>query len=301
LEYYDEWKNDKLFLKDVAEMLDNVLQYFIDNAPDSISRAKFSAQRERSIGIGALGFHAYLQRNSIVWESALATSANRKIFKHIREKLDEANYELGAERGEALDCIGTGRRFSHVMAVAPNASSSILMGNTSPSVEPYRANAYRQDTLSGSHLNKNKWLDRLITDISNEKPADWYNDVWSSIIANDGSVQHLDWMSEHDKEVFKTGMEIDQRWIVDHAAHRQEFIDQAQSINLFFRPDVNIKYLHAVHYQAWKQGLKTLYYCRSEKLAKADKVSKRIERQVIQELDLKALASTEEVCLACEG
>jgi len=301
LEYYDEWKNDKLFLKDVAEMLDNVLQYFIDNAPDSISRAKFSAQRERSIGIGALGFHAYLQRNSIIWESAIATSANRKIFKHIREKLDEANYELGTERGEALDCIGTGRRFSHVMAVAPNASSSILMGNTSPSVEPYRANAYRQDTLSGSHLNKNKWLDRLITDISNEKPADWYNDVWSSIIANDGSVQHLDWMSEHDKEVFKTGMEIDQRWIVDHAAHRQEFIDQAQSINLFFRPDVNIKYLHAVHYQAWKQGLKTLYYCRSEKLAKADKVSKRIERQVIQELDLKALASTEEVCLACEG
>ena len=301
LEYYDEWKNDKLFLKDVAEMLDNVLQYFIDNAPDSISRAKFSAQRERSIGIGALGFHAYLQRNSIIWESALATSANRKIFKHIREKLDEANYELGTERGEAIDCIGTGRRFSHVMAVAPNASSSILMGNTSPSVEPYRANAYRQDTLSGSHLNKNKWLDELIIQVSNEKPADWYNEVWSSIIANDGSVQHLDWMSEHDKEVFKTGMEIDQRWIVDHAAHRQEFIDQAQSINLFFRPDVNIKYLHAVHYQAWKQGLKTLYYCRSEKLAKADKVSKRIERQVIQELDLKALASTEEVCLACEG
>ena len=301
LEYYDEWKNDKLFLKDVAEMLDNVLQYFIDNAPDSISRAKFSAQRERSIGIGALGFHAYLQRNSIVWESALATSANIRIFQHIRENLDEANYELGTERGEAIDCIGTGRRFSHVMAVAPNASSSILMGNTSPSVEPYRANAYRQDTLSGSHLNKNKWLDKIITDISNEKSADWYNEVWSSIIANDGSVQHLDWMSEHDKEVFKTGMEIDQRWIVDHAAHRQEFIDQAQSINLFFRPDVNIKYLHAVHYQAWKQGLKTLYYCRSEKLAKADKVSKRIERQVIQELDLKALASTEEVCLACEG
>ena len=301
LEYYDEWKNDKLFLKDVAEMLDNVLQYFIDNAPDSISRAKFSAQRERSIGIGALGFHAYLQRNSIIWESAIATSANRKIFKYIREKLDEANIQLGTERGEAPDCLGTGRRFSHVMAVAPNASSSILMGNTSPSVEPYRANAYRQDTLSGSHLNKNKWLDELIIKISNEKPADWYNEVWSSIIANDGSCQHLDWMSEHDKEVFKTGMEIDQRWIVDHAAHRQEFIDQAQSINLFFRPDVNIKYLHAVHYQAWKQGLKTLYYCRSEKLAKADKVSKRIERQVIQELDLKALASTEEVCLACEG
>ncbi|NBR26119.1 MAG: ribonucleotide-diphosphate reductase subunit alpha, partial [Micrococcales bacterium] len=157
LEYYDEWKNDKLFLKDVAEMLDNVLQYFIDNAPDSISRAKFSAQRERSIGIGALGFHAYLQRNSIVWESALATSANIRIFKHIREQLDEANIQLGTERGEAPDAKGTGRRFSHVMAIAPNASSSILMGNTSPSVEPYRANAYRQDTLSGSYLNKNKW------------------------------------------------------------------------------------------------------------------------------------------------
>jgi ribonucleoside-diphosphate reductase alpha chain len=281
-----------------------VLQYFIDNAPDSISRAKFSAQRERSIGIGALGFHAYLQRNSIIWESAIATSANIQIFKHIREKLDDANIQLGSERGEAPDAVGTGRRFSHMLAIAPNASSSIIMGNTSPSVEPYRANAYRQDTLSGSHLNKNKWLDKVIREkleLKDGIDSGTYADTWSSIIANDGSCQHLDWMSEHDREVFKTGMEIDQRWIVDHAAHRQDFIDQAQSINLFFRPDVNIKYLHAVHYQAWKQGLKTLYYCRSEKLAKADKVSKKIERQVIQELDLKALASTEEVCLACEG
>ena len=301
LEYYDEWKNDELFLKDVAEMLDNVLQYFIDNAPDYISRAKYSAERERSIGIGALGFHAYLQRNGIIWESALATSANIRIFKHIREKLDEANIELGSQRGEAPDAKGTGRRFSHVMAVAPNASSSILMGNTSPSVEPYRANAYRQDTLSGSYLNKNKWLDKIIKEKCDANASLDYNEVWSSIIANDGSVQHLEFLEESTREVFKTGMEIDQRWVVDHAAHRQDFIDQAQSINLFFRPDVNIKYLHAVHFQAWKQGLKTLYYCRSEKLAKADKVSKKIERQVIQELDLKALASTEEVCLACEG
>jgi ribonucleoside-diphosphate reductase alpha chain len=301
LEYYDEWKNDELFLKDVAEMLDNVLQYFIDNAPDYISRAKYSAERERSIGIGALGFHAYLQRNGIIWESALATSANIRIFKHIREKLDEANIELGSQRGEAPDAKGTGRRFSHVMAVAPNASSSILMGNTSPSVEPYRANAYRQDTLSGSYLNKNKWLDKIIKEKCDADASLDYNEVWSSIIANDGSVQHLEFLEESTREVFKTGMEIDQRWVVDHAAHRQDFIDQAQSINLFFRPDVNIKYLHAVHFQAWKQGLKTLYYCRSEKLAKADKVSKKIERQVIQELDLKALASTEEVCLACEG
>jgi ribonucleoside-diphosphate reductase alpha chain len=187
------------------------------------------------------------------------------------------------------------------MAIAPNASSSILMGNTSPSVEPYRANAYRQDTLSGSHLNKNKWLDRIIKEkCDNDSKLD-YQEIWSSIIANDGSVQHLDFLDDNTKDVFKTSMEIDQRWIVDHAAHRQDYIDQAQSINLFFRPDVNIKYLHAVHYQAWKQGLKTLYYCRSEKLAKADKVSKRIERQVIQELDLKALAKDDEVCLACEG
>jgi ribonucleoside-diphosphate reductase alpha chain len=300
LEYFDEWKNDKLFLRDTAEMLDNVLQYFIDNAPDVISRAKFSAERERSIGIGALGFHAYLQRNSLAWESALATSANNRMFKHIREGLDEANLQLGKERGEALDCVGTGRRFAHVMAVAPNASSSILMGNTSPSVEPFRANAYRQDTLSGSYLNKNKHLDKIIKEKCDADTELDYNEIWSSIIANDGSVQHLEFLDDWTKSVYKTSMEIDQRWLIDHAAHRQIYIDQAQSINLFFRPDANVKYLHAVHFQAWKQKLKTLYYCRSEKLAKADKVSKKIERQVIEEIDLKALA-TEEVCLACEG
>ena len=300
LEYFDEWKNEPFFLRDIAEMLDNVLQYFIDNAPTPVYRAKYSATRERSIGIGALGFHAYLQLNNIAWESALATSANNRMFKHIREGLDEANLQLGSERGEAPDCAGTGRRFAHVMAVAPNASSSILMGNTSPSVEPFRANAYRQDTLSGAYLNKNKYLDKIIQEkCANDNKLD-YQEIWSSIIANDGSIQHLEFLDDWTKDVFKTSMEIDQRWIVDHAAHRQSYIDQAQSINLFFRPDVNIKYLHAVHFQAWKQGLKTLYYCRSEKLAKADKVAKKIEREVIQEIDLKQLA-TEEVCLACEG
>jgi len=305
LEYYDEWKNDALFLSDIAEMLDNVLQYFIDNAPEAVARAKYSAMRERSIGIGALGFHAYLQKNNLPWESAMAVGRNKQIFKHIKESLNVANVRLGTERGEAPDAAGTGLRFSHLMAIAPNASSSIIMGNTSPSIEPYRANAYRQDTLSGAFLNKNKWLDKLIQDhLSSDSGTisqDEYNQVWSSIIANDGSCQHLDWMSDWDKDVFKTGMEIDQRWVIQHAADRQEYIDQAQSLNVFFRPDTNVKYLHAVHFQAWKQGLKTMYYCRSEKLAKADKVSKRIERQVIQELDLKALASTEEVCLACEG
>jgi len=300
LEYFDDWKNEELFLQDIAEMLDNVLEHFIENAPDSVSRAKFSAYRERSIGVGALGFHAYLQKNNIPWESSMAVGRNSKMFKHIRESLDKANLAIGKSRGEAPDCAGTGRRFAHVMAVAPNASSSILMGNTSPSIEPYRANAYRQDTLSGSHLNKNRYLDAVIEKEALKHKDGWYEETWSSIIANDGSVQHLEWMDDWTKDVFKTSMEIDQRWIVQHASDRQQFIDQAQSLNLFFRPDVNVKYLHAVHFQAWKQGLKTLYYCRSEKIGKADKVSKKIERQVIEELDLKALA-TEEVCIACEG
>ena len=301
LEYYDDWKSNKLFLRDIAEMLDNVLQYFIDNAPLPVKRAKYSASRERSIGVGALGFHAYLQRNNVPFESALAVGRNRQIFKHIRDNLNVANQELGTERGEAPDAVGTGQRFSHLMAIAPNASSSIIMGNTSPSIEPYRANAYRQDTLSGSHLTKNKWLDSIIKEkVNGEETKLDYNEVWSSIIANDGSVQHLDFLDEWTKDIYKTSMEIDQRWLVQHAADRQEYIDQAQSLNLFFRPDVNIKYLHIVHYLAWKTGLKTLYYCRSEKIGKADKVSKRIEREVIKELDMKAVIDGD-ICLACEG
>lgn len=300
LEYYDDWKNHPLFLRDVAEMLDNVLQYFIDHAPDSISRARYSASRERSIGIGALGFHALLQKKNIAWESVVAKSINIQIFKNIRAKLDKANKELGLERGEAPDAAGTGNRFSHLMAIAPNASSSIIMGNTSPSIEPYRANAYRQDTLSGAFLNKNRYLDILIKKEAESHKDGWYEETWSSIIANDGSVQHLEWMDEHSKEVFKTSMEIDQRWVIEHAADRQEYIDQAQSLNVFFRPDVSVKYLHAVHYMAWKKGLKTMYYCRSEKLAKADKVSKKIERKVIEEIDMTQIAQGND-CIACEG
>ena len=298
LEYYDEWKDHPLFLKDVAEMLDNVLQYFIDNAHEGIARAKFSAMRERSIGVGALGFHAYLQKKNLAFEGVMAKIANNQIFSHIRKGLNDANIQLGQERGEAPDAVGTGFRFSHVMAIAPNASSSIIMGNTSPSIEPYRANAYRQDTLSGSHLNKNKFLDALLR--SKNLTDDQMADTWSSIIANDGSAQHLTMLDENEKFVFKTAMEIDQRWVVEHAADRQQHIDQAQSLNLFFRPDVNVKYLHACHYLAWKKGLKTLYYARSEKLAKADKVSKRIEREVIKELDMSAIVGGDE-CLACEG
>ena len=279
-------------------MLDNVLQYFIDNAPDTISRAIYSASMERSIGIGALGWHALLQRKNIPWESAMATGLNKEIFQTVRRRLDTANKKLGEERGPAPDAVDAGLRFSHLMAIAPNASSSIIMGNTSPSIEPFRANAYRQDTLSGSHLHKNQYLNKLI--MTKTSDPDKYDEIWSSIIANDGSVQHLDILSDWEKDVFKTSMEIDQRWLIQHAADRQEYIDQAQSVNVFFRPDSDIRYIHAVHFMAWKQKLKTMYYCRSDKIAKADKVSKRIERDIMKEIDFSAIVSGEE-CLACEG
>ena len=298
LEYYDEWKDHPHFLCDVAEMLDNVLEYFILNAPSTIERARYSAARERSIGVGALGFHAYLQRKGVAFEGVMGKVLNNQIFKHIRKGLDDANQILGQIRGPAPDAISSGQRFSHLMAIAPNASSSIIMGNTSPSVEPYRANAYRQDTLSGSFLNKNRHLDKVIKELT--KTEEEYNDVWSSIIANDGSVQHLDILDENQKAVFKTSMEIDQRWVIELAADRQQYIDQAQSLNLFFRPDAHIKYIHAIHFMAWKKGLKTLYYCRSEKIGKADKVSKKIERQVIKELDMIQVAQGND-CIACEG
>ena len=300
LEHHDDWKNDTLFLRDVVEMLDNVLEYFITNAPDTISRAIYSASRERSIGVGTLGFHAYLQKNNIAFEGVMAKVANNKMFKTIREGLNDANLQLGKERGEAPDAVGTGQRFSHLMAIAPNASSSIIMGNTSPSIEPYRANAYRQDTLSGSSLTKNKWLDKIIQKHAEIHPEGWANEVWSSVIANDGSVQHFEWLDENTRAVFKTSMEIDQRWVIELAADRQQYIDQAQSLNLFFRPDAHIKYLHAIHFMAWKKGLKTLYYCRSEKIGKADKISKRIEREVIKELDMVQVAQGND-CIACEG
>lgn len=303
IEYFDEWKNDELFLSDVLEMLDNVIQYFIDNAPDEISRAKYSASRERSVGVGALGWHAYLQKNNIPFESAMAKGQNMKVFMHIRTKLDEANLRLAKERGACPDALEYGviKRCSHVMAIAPNASSSIIMGNTSPSTEPYAANAYRQDTTSGAYLNRNKYLDKILKDMSLNKDESWYDDVWASIIANDGSVQHLEFLDDYTKDVFKTASEIDQRWIIDQASDRQKYVDQAISTNLFFAPDVNVKYLHAVHFQAWKQGLKSLYYVRSSKLRKADRVGQQIERKRIEdEIDLQSLAAGND-CIACEG
>tara|TARA_R110000772_G_scaffold64904_3_gene144901 strand:- start:185 stop:712 length:528 start_codon:yes stop_codon:yes gene_type:complete len=175
------------------------------------------------------------------------------------------------------------------------------MGNTSPSIEPWRANAYRQDTLSGSFLNKNKHLDALIEEKCKEDSSLDYDKIWSSIIANDGSVQHMKCLDDYEKSIYKTAMEIDQRWVIEHAADRQVFIDQAQSLNVFFRPDANISYLHAVHFLAWKKQVKTMYYCRSEKIGKADRVSKRIERDIIKELDMTAIAAGEDTCIACEG
>ena len=301
LEYYDTWSKDKNFISDVAEMLDNVLTFFIENAPDAISRAKHSAMRERSIGLGALGFHAYLQHKNVPFESIGAKSLNVRIFRSIRKQMEVASERLGKERGEAPDAEGTGKRFSHLMAVAPNASSSIIMGNTSPSIEPWRANAYRQDTLSGAYLNKNKYLDALIKEKCENDTALDYDKIWSVIISNEGSCQTVKCLSDEEKELYKTSMEIDQRWVIEHASDRQKFIDQAQSVNVFFRPDANIKYLHAVHFLAWKSGLKTLYYCRSEKIGKADKISRGIERNIIKELDMVELATNPEECSVCEG
>lgn len=297
LEHYDDWKDDELFIQDVMEMLDNVLETFIKTAPQEISRAIWSAMSERSVGLGALGFHALLQKKMIPFESPMAKSVNMSIFKHIKDEVDKANLHLGALRGEAIDTRGTGRRFSLTMAIAPNASTSLIMGNTSPSIEPFRANAYRQDTLSGAHLNKNKYLDEIISD---RFTTDESKKIWSSIISNDGSIQHLDDFTELEKEVFKTAIEIDQRWIIEHAADRQQFIDQAQSLNLFFRPTVSVVYLHVIHFMAWKRGLKTLYYCRSEKVSKSDKIAESIEREIIEELDVSTMIDANS-CLACEG
>jgi ribonucleoside-diphosphate reductase alpha chain len=299
LEYYDDWKNDSLFIGDILEMLDNVVQHFIDNAPDEISKARYSAYMERSVGVGALGFHAYLQKNNLAFEGALAKSANIRMFRHIRTQLDTKNVELAQTRGACPDALTQGvmQRCAHVMAVAPNASTSILMGNTSPSIEPYAANAYRQDTSSGAYVVKNRFLDKVLR---SKVKAEDMESTWSSIIANDGSVQHLDCLTEYEKNVFKTALELDQRWLVEHSADRQQFVDQAISTNLFFRPDCNIKYLHAVHFQAWKQGLKSLYYLRSSKLRKADKVGKSIERKRIEdEIDIQSLTNAD-ACLACQ-
>lgn len=299
VEYFDEWKHNDIFIKDVARMLDNVLNVFIKDAPPELHRAILSAKEERNIGIGQLGFHSYLQKNNIPFESAIAKSVNIKIAKHISLYTDLASRALGIELGYAPAAYRSKDRFCHTTAIAPNASSSIIMGNTSPSVEPYRSNVFRQDTLSGSHTHFNKYLLKLIYDKS-EGNEGRYSTMIKQLVEAEGSVQGLDFFDDYEKSVFKTAMEIDQRWIIELAADRQQYIDQGQSINLFFRPTVNIKYLHAVHFMAWKKGLKSLYYVRSDKIRRADKVSQAVERKIIDEIDLKTLID-EQDCIACEG
>ena len=287
LEYYDEWKKVPAFIPDLVRMLDNVLTHFIENAPDSLERAKYSAFRERSVGLGAMGFHAYLQKSKVPFEGVFAAGINDEIFSHIKLEAQRETERLAVERGACPDDDTCSVRNAHLLAIAPNASSSILCGNTSPSIEPFRANAYTQKTKSGSHLHKNKFLEKELEKIgSNDE------NTWKSIVANKGSVQHLDVLSNNIKEVFKTAVEINQSWIVEHAASRQQYICQSQSVNLFFPPDVNKGDLHNIHMLAWAKNMKTLYYLRSEAISRADNVSNQIKREIIFE---------QEDCLSCEG
>jgi len=297
IEYYDEWKSDRKFIPDIMEMLDNVLDHFIAHAPKTVSRAIKSARNERSIGIGTLGLHAYFQKRDMPLEGVMTKVTNREIYRHIEKECRRGDRQLFESRGACPDAekAGVERRFSHWTAIAPNASSSIIMGNTSPSIEPYRANVFRQDTMSGAYIQRNKFLETKLEELGLNTQK-----TWASITAQDGSVQHLD-IPQDVKDVFKTANEIDQLWLIDLASDRQEHTDQGQSLNLFFRPDVNVKYLHATHFLAWKNGLKSLYYCRSDKLRKADRVGMQIQRNRIEdEIDLTAVADGD-VCLACEG
>jgi len=297
IEYYDDWKSDRKFIPDVMEMLDNVLNKFIADAPKTVARAIRSARNERSIGIGTLGLHAYFQKRDMALEGVMTKVANREIYRHIEKECKRGDRQLFERRGPCPDAkkAGVERRFSHWTAIAPNASSSIIMGNTSPSIEPYRANVFRQDTMSGAYIQRNKFLETKLEELGLNTQK-----TWASITAQDGSVQHLD-IPQEVKDVFKTANEIDQLWLIDLASDRQEHTDQGQSLNLFFRPDVNVKYLHATHFLAWKNGLKSLYYCRSDKLRKADRVGMQIQRNRIEdEIDLTAVADGD-VCLACEG
>jgi ribonucleoside-diphosphate reductase alpha chain len=315
LEYYEEWKDNPLFIKDVMRFLDNVLQNFIDTSPDEMDRAKYSAMRERSVGLGVMGFHSFLQGKLIPIESVMAKVWNKQMFEHIRREADEASQELAEERGACPDAaeVGAMERFSNKIAIAPTASISIICGNSSPGIEPYAANSFTQKTLTGSFTVRNKHLKKLLE----EKGQD-NDDVWSSISMNEGSVQHLDFLTQHEKDVFKTAQEIDQRWLIEHGADRTKFICQAQSLNLFFPGDVHKKELHEVHWNAWKKGVKSLYYCRSTSIQRAEKTHEsQIKSENQLEMSLqpkpKAVASKAsrkaanvspqanyEECLACQ-
>ncbi len=307
LEFFDDWVQDENFIEDIMRFLDNVLQDYIDNAPDSMARAKYSAMRERSVGLGVMGFHSFLQSHMIPIESVMAKVWNKKIFHHIKLHADNASKKIAQEKGacpDAQEC-GIMERFTNKIAIAPTASISIIAGNSSPGIEPYAANSYTHKTLSGSFTVRNKHLTKLLQEkgMNNEK-------IWSSISTHEGSVEHLDFLTQDEKDVFKTAQEIDQRWLIEHAADRTPFICQAQSLNIFLPGNVSKAILHEVHYMAWKKGVKSLYYCRSTSIQRADKVAHKAEYNEIkfednnktEQLIVDDASSNNkyEECLACQ-
>ena len=300
LEFYDEWKDDPKIIEDIMRFLDNVLQDYIDRAPDEMARAKYSASRERSVGMGVMGFHSFLQMKGIGFESAMAKAWNLKMFKHVAAKADEASMMLAQERGACPDAEERGvmQRFSCKMAIAPTASISIICGGTSACIEPIPANIYTHKTLSGSFIVKNAYLERLLATKSKDS-----NNVWNSILEHGGSVQHLDFLSPEEKAVFKTSFEIDQRWLLEFAADRTPYIDQAQSLNLFIPADVDKWDLMKLHFQAWEKGIKSLYYLRSKSVQRAG-FAGGVEADNTAEpakFELSAGDSTDyDECLACQ-
>jgi len=292
LEKYDEWSKTPM-IRDLIRFLDNVLQFFIDNAGDEISRARYSAQQERSLGLGAMGWHSYLNRHRIPFDSEDADKKNVEVFEHIKTQAVKETEKLAEERGECPDMEGTGRRNSHLLAIAPNANSSIIV-STSPSIEPLKANAYTHRTRAGSHLVKNIYLEEELEKVGKNDQT-----TWSSIITNGGSVQHLDFLSDEVKDVFRTAIEIDQDAIVRQGGHRQEFLCQGQSLNVFFPAGADRGSLHKVHYNAWKYGCKGLYYLRTETSNKAENVSIKVKREALK--DYESQAMSQEECVACQG
>ena len=273
LETYDEWKDEKTMLEDIMKFLDNVLTDFITRAPESFSDATYAAMRERSVGLGVMGFHSFLQKNSIPIESVMAKVWNNKMFKQIDKEVNAASVKLAEERGPCPDAADYGimERFSNKTAIAPTASISIICGGASPGIEPVAANSYTHKTLSGSFNVRNKYLKQILAKY--EKDTD---EVWSSITTNQGSISHLDFLSDLEKDVFKTAFEIDQRWLIDHSADRTPYVSQAQSLNVFLPADVHKKDLHQIHFQAWKKGLKSMYYCRSKSIQRAEVINQTV-------------------------
>jgi len=300
LETYDEWKDEPRFIEDVMRFLDNVLTDFINRAPDSFKDAKYSAMKERSVGLGVMGFHSFLQKKSVPLESVMSKVWNDKIFKHIQIKVDQASKILAEERGACPDAeeYGFKERFSNKTAIAPTASISIICGGASPGVEPIAANSYTHKTLSGSYNVRNKYLKKIL-----EKKGKNDEETWSSITTNQGSVAHLDFLSSHEKDVFKTAFELNQKWIIELAADRTPYISQAQSINIFLPADVNKKDLHQIHFQAWKKGLKSLYYCRSKSIQRAENINTGSSTDVLNNVYSKNEITNEtndDECLSCQ-